>query len=59
MKGKTLCAAKQTVFARNAYSADKIPLHNFKNCKFHDVDEKSLVYFKNPDANWANPTDCG
>lgn len=58
-RGTTACANRQTVFQRNPYAADKIPMHKFKGCRFTDVDEQSLVWFDPSPLSWANPTDCG
>lgn len=44
-KAVTSCGNKQTVFQRNKYASDKIPMHKFNNCKFTDVDEESLIWF--------------
>jgi hypothetical protein len=57
--GKTKCQNRLSVFARNPNSSDKIPMHTFKNCKFEDVDDKSLAFFDNPSRRWANLKDCG
>ena len=57
--GKTKCDKRQTIFARNPYSSDKIPLHKFSNCKFTDVDDNSMAFFSDPNPAWANSADCG
>lgn len=58
-KAQTACQNKQTVFQRNKYASDKIPMHKFNGCKFIDVDEESLVWFEDSPWSWANISDCG
>ena len=57
--GKTKCAAKQHIFGRIKTASDKTPMHKFNNCKFVDVDDASVAFFKDPDPGWAIIKDCG
>lgn len=57
--GRTKCQSRQSVFARNPYASDKIPMHKFKNCKFEDVDDSSMAFFTDPPPSWAIVKDCG
>lgn len=54
----TECGKKQTTMQRNKYSADYIPRHKFINTVFNNVEEAAVIYLKDPDIAWANPTDC-
>ena len=40
-------------------ASDKIPMHKFVGCTFKNVDENSMVYFKDSPQSWANLSDCG
>lgn len=57
--GLTDCQARQTIFARNPYASDKIPVHNFDNCKFVNVDTSSIAYFEDPNPEWEAVEECG
>ena len=57
--GKTKCLKRGSIFGRNKWSSDKIPIHYFNNCKFQNVDDDSVAYFEDPDNGWANTSDCG
>jgi hypothetical protein len=55
----TKCNKAQHVFERNPTSADYIPIHEFSNIKFVNVEADALVWIEDPNPGWANPTDCG
>jgi len=55
----TACGGMQRVFERNPTSADYIPQHYFDTVTFDDVADTALIWLEKPNANWANPTDCG
>lgn len=40
------------------YASDFIPIHNFTDTKFTDVQKDALAYFYQPPWEWANPDDC-
>lgn len=57
--GQTDCQARQTIFARNPYASDKIPVHEFVNCKFVNVDTSSIAFFEDPNPEWEEIEECG
>ena len=57
--GLTACASRQSIFARNPYASDKIPMHYLTNITFEDVDTKTMAFFDDPPSKWAIVKDCG
>jgi hypothetical protein len=56
---ETDCGARQRVFGRNPYAADYIPLQEFSQSTFDNVEDAAMAWFEPSPQGWANPTDCG
>jgi hypothetical protein len=57
--GKTRYGRRQTAMALNPTASDYIPLQQFTNTRFHDVQAGALAYFQSPPKWWARLADCG
>ena len=57
-KSKTREGKDSAVFGMNEYASDFIPIHQFSNTKFIDVNDDALANFYDPPQEWANPDDC-
>lgn len=53
------CGADQTAMSVNKYAADYIPIHNFHNTIFNNVDDAAIIYIYNPPNGWATIDNCG
>jgi len=58
-KAKTKLGMRNTIFAMNFKAADYIPMHQFYNTKFINVEGDALGYIMDPSPGWANVKDCG
>lgn len=50
---------RQTVMALNPTNADFIPMSEFFNTKFVDVEGDAMGFLFDPPKGWANVKDCG
>jgi hypothetical protein len=57
--GQTAKGNKQSIFALNPYASDHIPITQFYDTEFHNVDDDGFGYFRDPSKRWANLKDCG
>ena len=55
---KTRQGADQRAFGVNEYQADFVPLHEFSDTTFTNVEADALAYIYPPPQAWANPDDC-
>ena len=58
-KAKTRYQRTQSVFGINEYASDYIPIHQFFDTKFVNVEEEAMAFFYTPPEEWANMDDCG
>lgn len=58
-KATTKCGRKQHAIEVNPTVADYFPVHKFKGTKFYDIEDEAMIFLRDPDEGWANPTDCG
>lgn len=56
---QTKCGSRQSVFAPNPHSSDYIPMQNYRDTTFVDVEADAYAYFYDPPMKWANDEDCG
>lgn len=50
---------RQSVLQINEWQSDYVPMHEFFDTKFIDVEDGAMAYFYDPPEAWANLDDCG
>lgn len=58
-KSRTALGKRSSVFGSAEYQADYIPMLQFSETKFTNIDKDALVAFKTPPKAWAVIDDCG
>lgn len=56
---KTKCGKDQNIFEFNFSSADSIPVMNFDDVLFTNVEDSAVAFFFDPPQGWAVVSDCG
>jgi hypothetical protein len=57
--GNTRQGTRQSIFEFHSSASDHIPIAQFFDTVFENVEESSFGYFFDPKPNWANVKDCG
>lgn len=57
-KAKTKDGMRNTVFQLSPYGPDYIPMMEFHDTKFTNVEDDAMAYIYDPPQGWANLADC-